>query len=66
MTKRDPVELARKSFAQVTGDLENAALVAADAQAAASVSAAREACDQLVVRLGTCLDQLQRLPRRLE
>lgn len=66
MTKRDPVESARKAFAQVTGDLENAALVAADAQAAASVSAAREACDQLIARLGTGLSQLQRLRRRLE
>lgn len=66
MTKRDPVELARKSFAQVTGDLENAALVAADAQAAAGVSAAREACDQLIARSGNCLNRLQRLRRRLE
>lgn len=66
MTKRDPVESARKSFAQVTGDLENTAHVAADAQAAAGVSAAREACDQLIARLGICLNRLERLRRRLE
>ena len=65
MTKPDPAETARRSFAQVTGELEDATLIAAEGQAAPSIAVARDTCDDLSVRLKACLDRLQRLRRRL-
>jgi uncharacterized damage-inducible protein DinB len=66
MTKPHPVEMARRFFARITGELEDTTLISAEAQAAPSIAAARETCDDLSVRLKACLDQLQRLRRRLE
>lgn len=65
MAKRNPVNVARKSFAQVTGDLEDVTLIAAEGQAAPSIAAALDTCDQLIARLGICLNRLQRLRRRI-
>lgn len=65
MTKPNLVEVARKPFAQATGELEDVALIAAKGQAAGAIDEARNACDQLIARLGTCLNRLQRLRRQL-
>ena len=65
MTKPYPVETARRSFAQVTGELEDATLIAAEGQADPSIAAVRETCDDLSVRLKACLVRLERLRRRL-
>ena len=59
------IEKARKAFAEVTGDFEDATLVAAEGQATPNLSAARQSCDRLITLLETTLAQLQRLRRRI-
>ena len=66
MTDSSHVEKARLVFAEVTGTLEDSALIAAEGQAAADFAGARHSCDRLLARLKSCLEQLQRLRRRLE
>lgn len=66
MTETARVETARKAFAEATGALEDAAIVATERQAAPDLVAARQSCDRLIDALGACLAQLQRLRRRLE
>lgn len=65
MTETARVETARKAFAEVTGVLEDAAVMAADGQASPNLLAARQSCDRLIALLKTTLAQLQRLRRRL-
>ena len=65
LTKSNLVDVARKSFAQVTGELEDVALIAAEGQAAGEIDEARKACDQLIARLAICLNRLHRLRRQL-
>lgn len=65
MTDAKRVETARKVFAEVTGALEDATLVAADGQASSNLSVARHSCDRLIALLETTVAQLQRLRRRL-
>ena len=60
MAKVVRVETARATFAEVTGALEDAALVAADAQATPDLAAARDACDRLIARLDACRGRLLR------
>jgi hypothetical protein len=57
--------MARKSFADVTGLLEDSTLVAAERQVSPNPSAARQSCDRLIALLETTLARLQRLRRRL-
>jgi len=59
------VETAREAFAEVTGVLEDAAVIAAEGQASPKLSAARQSCDRLINVLEACLERLQRLRRRL-
>lgn len=66
MTDSARVKKARLVFAEVTGVLEDAALIAAEGQAAPDLPAARRSCDRLLARLKSCIEQLQRLRRRLE
>lgn len=65
MAKAVRVETVRKTLAEVTGALEDAALIAADGQAAHDITDARQICDRLTSALETCLGRLHRLRRRL-
>ena len=65
MAKRPALDAARKTFADITGLLEDAALLASEAQAAPSLVAARQSCDRLIVVVETCRGRLQDLRRRL-
>ena len=65
MAKRPAMDAARKTFADITGLLEDAALLASEAQAASSFVAARHSCDRLIVAVETCRGRLQRLQRRI-
>jgi len=65
MIEATRLKMARKSFADATGSLEDATLVAAEGQASPNLSAARQSCDRLIAVLETCLARLQRLRRRL-
>ena len=65
MAKRPALEAARKTFADITGLLEDAALLASEAQAAPNLVAARQSCDRLIVAVETCRGRLQRLQRRI-
>lgn len=65
MANRPALEAARKTFADITGALEDAALLASKAQAASSLVATRQSCDRLIVAVETCRGRLQRLRRRL-
>lgn len=65
MTEATRVEAARRTFAKVTGALEDATLVAAEGQASPNLSAASQSCDRLIELLDATLAQLQRLRRRI-
>jgi len=65
MIEATRVEAARRAFADVTGLLEDAAVVAAEGQASPDLSAARQSCDRLITLLETTLARLQQLRRRL-
>ena len=65
MAKAARVETARVVFAEITGVLEDATLVAAEGQAAPDLAAARQICNRLMAHLGICTEQLHRLRRRL-
>lgn len=65
MASQPALEAARKTFADMTGALEDAALLASEAQAAPSLVAARQSCDRLIVVVEECGARLQRLRRRL-
>lgn len=65
MTDAARVEKARVVFAEVTGTLEDAALVAAEGQAAPDLAAARSTCDRLIPLLEVCLSKLRHLRRRV-
>ena len=58
--------MARKAFAELTGALEDATLVAAEGQASPNLSVARQSCDHVIALLETPLARLQRLRKRLE
>ena len=59
------VETVRRAFAEVTGELEDATLIATEGQATMDLVAARRSCDRLIESLESCNAQLQRLRRRL-
>ena len=65
MAKAARVETARVVFAEITGLLEDATLVAAEGQAAPDLAVARQICNRLMADLGICTEQLHRLRRRL-
>ena len=65
MAKRHALEAARKTFADITGAPEDAALLAAEAQAAPNRVAAHQSSDRLIVAVETCLGRLHHLRRRL-
>ena len=65
MTEATLIKMARKTFADATGSLEDATLVAAEGQASPNLSAARQSCDRLINALEACLARLQQLRRRL-
>lgn len=65
MTEAVRVDAARQAFAEVTGALEDATLVAAEGQATPNLSAAHHSCDRLIALLETTLARLQHLRRRL-
>ena len=65
MAKRPALDAARKTFADITGLLEDAALLASEAQAAPGLVAARQSCDRLIVAVKACRGRLHRLRRRL-
>jgi len=55
------LENARALFAELTGILEDASVIAAEAQAVTDVGAARNGCDQLIDVLEDCSRRLQHL-----
>ena len=65
MTEAARVETAREAFADITGSLEYATLIAADGQASPNLSVARQSCDRLIAPLETNLARLRQLRRRL-
>lgn len=65
MARPTRIETARKNLARLTGALEDAALIAAEGQAAPDIMDARQTCDRLIAELETCLGRLHRLRRRL-
>jgi hypothetical protein len=65
MAEATRVEMARKTFANVTGALENVTIVAAEGQVSRNRSAVRQSCDCIIGLLKTSLEQLQRSRRRL-
>lgn len=65
MAKSPRLERARKAFADLTGQLEDASLRATDGQVAPDLADARRTCDRLVAVLEPCLDRLHRLRRQL-
>ena len=65
MAKAARVEIARSAFAEITGELEDATLIAAEAQATRDLATARPTCDRLITALEACLGRLQSLRRRL-
>ena len=65
MTEATRIETARKTFAEITGALEDATLVAAEGQASPNLSAARQSCDRLIALLEARLARLQRLRGQL-
>ena len=65
MAKRPALEAARKTFADITGLLEDAALLASEAQAAPNLVAARHSCDRLIAAVEICRGRLHDLRRRL-
>lgn len=56
----------RKTFADLTGALEDMAVLAAEAQATANREDAHRLCEGLIAAVNLCLDRLHRLKRRLE
>ena len=66
MARRSHLGAVRKTFADATGTLEDAALAAAEAQAVSDFHAARQSCDRLIEAVETCLGRLRRLRRQLE
>ncbi|PPD25686.1 MAG: hypothetical protein CTY20_15490 [Hyphomicrobium sp.] len=65
MTEATLLKMAGRAFADVTGSLEDATLVAAEGQATPNLSSARQSCDRLIALLETTLARLQQLRRRL-
>jgi hypothetical protein len=65
MAEAARIETARRAFAAVKGELEDATLVAAEGQATPDLAAARQSCGRLIAQLEACLGRLQRLRRRL-
>lgn len=65
MAKAPRVETARAALAGLTGDLEDASLIAAEGQTAVDLSAARQSCDRLIEVLEVRLARLHRLRRQL-
>ena len=65
MARAVRVETVRRALAGVTGALEDAALIAAEGQAAHDIIDARQTCDRLIAELETCLGHLHWLRRRL-
>ena len=65
MTKAARVETARVIFAEITGLLEDATLVAAEGQAASDLATARQTCDRLLGQIDACIEQLHLLRRSL-
>ena len=66
MARRSRLGAVRKTFADATGTLEDAALAAAEAQAVSDFHSARQSCDRLIEAVETCLGRLRRLRRQLE
>jgi len=65
MAKAVRVETARKTLAELTGELEDASLIAAEGQTALHLADARRTCDRLIAALEAYLGRLQHLRRRL-
>ena len=65
MPKAAGIDEAQKSFAELTGMLEDIALLASEGQAAPNLPAARRLADRLIRRLGTSTKRAQQLRGRL-
>ena len=66
MAELPRLDVVRKTFADLTGALEDAAMLAAEAQAITSRDDVRRQCEVLIAAVNLCLVRLHRLKRRLE
>ena len=66
MAKQSQLDAVRRIFADLTGALEDATVLAAEAQATASRDDAYRQCEDLIAAVSLCLVRLHRLKRRLE
>jgi len=66
MAKQSRLDAVRRTFADLTGVLEDAAALAAEAQEIASRDDARRQCEDLITAVKLCLVRLHRLKRLLE
>jgi len=66
MAKQSQLDAVRRMFADLTGALEDAAVLAAEAQASASRDDAHQQCESLIAAVNLCLVHLHRLKRLLE
>ncbi len=66
MAKDLRLDAVRRIFADLTGALEDAAALAAKAQATTSRDDAHRQCERLIAVLNRCLFHLHRMKRRLE
>ena len=65
MAETGRLEIARMVLAEVTGELEDATIIAAEGQVTPNLAAARRSCERLIAILEACLGRLQDLRRRL-
>ncbi len=66
MAKAPRFDYVHRVFADLTGALEDATVLAAEAQATASRDDARRRCEDLIAAVNLCLVRLHRLRKRLE
>ena len=65
MAETGRVELARMGLAEVTGELEDATIIAAEGQVTPDLAEARRSCERLIAVLEACPGRLQHLRRQL-
>lgn len=66
MDENIQVEAARRCFAEVTGELEDAATIATEGQGVINLDAARQTSDRLIGVVENCLERLRKLRSALE
>lgn len=65
MTESAPIEVACREFAKITGELEDAAEIAAHGQSVADLASARDTCERLSKLTEAIFVHAQRLRKHL-